>query len=147
MPQKRRRQPWGISVNFRPCVTHCNVACAHCDLRIPLIPSTARRPNDHQHSATNVPAFFTSDHICGEPLPLLHLVTEAARFDHKPVSFRENFLGIPNYPHSEKPYLSEWKRLLLNGKLKKPATGLTPPGLATAAALALKLTGSDKGIR
>jgi|ERR1700678_351845 hypothetical protein len=82
----------------------------------------------------------------GEALPLPALVTDAARFDHKPVSFRRNFLRVPIFPHSVKLYLSEWKRLLLNGEIQNALRLSLLPGLATAAALELKLTGSDKGI-
>jgi hypothetical protein len=45
-----------------------------------------------------------------------------------------------------KLYFSEWKKLLLNGELQSTLRLSLLPGLATAAALELKLTGSDKGI-
>jgi hypothetical protein len=82
----------------------------------------------------------------GEGLPLPLLVTDAARFDSEPVRFRRNFLRIPIFPHSVRLYLSEWKRLLLNGELRNTLRLSLLPGLATAAAVELKLTGSDKGI-
>jgi hypothetical protein len=82
----------------------------------------------------------------GEGLPLPLLVTDAARFDNELVRFRRNFLRIPIFPQSMRLYLSEWKRLLLNGELRNTLRLSLLPGLATAAAVELKLTGSDKGI-
>jgi hypothetical protein len=82
----------------------------------------------------------------GEGLPLPSLVTDGARFDSRPVHFRRSFLRIPIFPHSVKLYVSEWKKLLLNGELQSTLRLSLLPGLATAAALELKLTGSDKGI-
>jgi hypothetical protein len=82
----------------------------------------------------------------GEGIPLPSLVTDGARFDSSPVHFRRSFLRIPIFPHSMKLYFSEWKKLLLNGELQSTLRLSLLPGLATAAALELKLTGSDKGI-
>jgi hypothetical protein len=82
----------------------------------------------------------------GEGLPLPSLVIDGARFDSSPVHFRRSFLRIPIFPHSVKLYFSEWKKLLLNGELQSTLRLSLLPGLATAAALELKLTGSDKGI-
>ncbi|MGA2924103.1 MAG: hypothetical protein ABSE28_23635 [Candidatus Sulfotelmatobacter sp.] len=56
------------------------------------------------------------------------------------------FLRIPIFPQAARLYASEWKRLLLNGELQSTLRLSLLPGLAAAAALELKLTGSDKGI-
>jgi hypothetical protein len=82
----------------------------------------------------------------GEGLQLPDLVTSAARFGGKEIVFRRNFLRIPLVPHSAKLYASELTRLLLNGEIRNTLRLSLLPGLATAAAVELKLTGSDKGI-
>lgn len=82
----------------------------------------------------------------GDDLPLPSLVTDAARFGNELVSFRRKFLRIPIFPQAAKLYLSEWKRLLLNGELQSTLRLSLLPGLAAAAALEFKFTGTDKGI-
>ncbi|MFZ0198278.1 MAG: nucleotidyltransferase family protein [Candidatus Sulfotelmatobacter sp.] len=82
----------------------------------------------------------------GESLPLPPLVTYAARFGNELVRFKRKFLRIPIFPQAASLYASEWKRLLLNGELQSTLRLSLLPGLAAAAALELKLTGSDKGI-
>jgi hypothetical protein len=82
----------------------------------------------------------------GESLRLPDLVTNAARFGNERVSFRRQFLRIPIFPQAAGLYASEWKRLLLNGELQSTLRLSLLPGLAAAAALEMKLTGSDKGI-
>lgn len=82
----------------------------------------------------------------GTRLPLPSLVTEAARFGNERVSFRRRFLRIPIFPQAAKLYISEWQRLLRNGEVQNAFRLSLLPGLATAAALEFKLTGSDKGI-
>jgi hypothetical protein len=77
-------------------------------------------------------------------LPLL--VTSQARFRGDEVHFRRNFLRIPILPHSARLYAAELARLLLNGEIVSTLRLSLLPGLATAAAFELKLTGSDKGI-
>jgi hypothetical protein len=49
-------------------------------------------------------------------------------------------------PHSLNLYASELMTLLLKGELRNSLRLSLLPGLATAAALEQKLTGSDKGI-
>jgi hypothetical protein len=83
---------------------------------------------------------------CGKDLPLPPLVTSAARFGNELVHFRRKFLRIPIFPQAAKLYASEWKRLLLNGELQSTLRLSLLPGLAAAAALEFKLTGTDKGI-
>jgi hypothetical protein len=82
----------------------------------------------------------------GEGLSLPSLVTDAAQFGNELVHFRRNFLRIPIFPQSARFYASEWTRLLLNGELRSTLRLSLLPGLATAAALEMKMTGSDKGI-
>ncbi len=82
----------------------------------------------------------------GRELVLPPLVTRSAQFGNERVCFKRNFLRVPLFPHSARLYASEWKRLLLNGEIRNTLRLSLLPGLATAAALELKLTGSDKGI-
>jgi hypothetical protein len=83
---------------------------------------------------------------CGTDLPLPKLVTDAARFGNELVHFRKKFLRIPIFPQAARLYASEWKRLLLNGDLQSALRLSLLPGLAAAAALEFKITGTDKGI-
>src|SRR5437879_552410 len=82
----------------------------------------------------------------GEGLALPAAVTSAARFGGVEVHFKRNFIRIPLLPHSAGLYASELVRLLLNGDIRSTLRLSLLPGLATAAAVELKLTGSDKGI-
>jgi hypothetical protein len=82
----------------------------------------------------------------GEPIPLPTQVTSAARFRGDKIHFRGNFLRVPILPHSAGLYATELRHLLTNGQLRNGLRLSLLPGLATAAALEFKLTGSDKGI-
>jgi hypothetical protein len=82
----------------------------------------------------------------GEALALPALVTDAAHFGNERVFYRRQFLRIPIFPQAARFYASEWRRLLLNGELESTLRLSLLPGLAAAAALEMKLTGSDKGI-
>ncbi|MGA8274651.1 MAG: hypothetical protein WB919_24050 [Candidatus Sulfotelmatobacter sp.] len=82
----------------------------------------------------------------GTGLPLPSLVTDSARFGNELVHFRKKFLRIPIFPQAARLYASEWKRLLFNGELSSTLRLSLLPPLAAAAALEMKLTGSDKGI-
>jgi hypothetical protein len=82
----------------------------------------------------------------GESLPLPALVTSAARFGPEHISYRKKFLRIPIFPQAARLYATEWRRLLLNGELQNTLRLSLLPGLAAAAALEFKLTGTDKGI-
>ena len=82
----------------------------------------------------------------GEALPLPSMIISAARFGNERVYFKRNFLRIPIFPQAARFYVSEWERLLRNGELQNTLRLSLLPGLAAAAALELKLTGSDKGI-
>jgi hypothetical protein len=83
---------------------------------------------------------------CGKDLPLPSIVRSAARFGNELVYFRRKFLRIPIFPQAAKLYVAEWRRLLLNGELQSALRLSLLPGLAAAAALEFKLTGTDKGI-
>ena len=78
--------------------------------------------------------------------PLPTLVKSAARFGNERVRFRKRFLRIPIFPQAARLYASEWERLLLDGEFQNTLRLSLLPGLAAAAALEFKLTGSDKGI-
>jgi hypothetical protein len=82
----------------------------------------------------------------GEGFPLPSAVTSAARFGSERTYFKRKFLRIPLFPQAARLYASEWERLLLNGELQNTLRLSLLPGLAAAAALELKITGSDKGI-
>jgi hypothetical protein len=82
----------------------------------------------------------------GSGVPLNSLVTASAKFGTDQVRFRRDFLRVSILPHSMNLYASELMTLLLKGELRNSLRLSLLPGLATAAALEQKLTGSDKGI-
>jgi hypothetical protein len=82
----------------------------------------------------------------GAPTPLPAMVRNAAQFGNETISYRRRFLRVPIFPQAVRLYFSEWKRLLLNGEMQSTLRLSLLPGLAAAAALEMKLTGSDKGI-
>jgi hypothetical protein len=82
----------------------------------------------------------------GYKLNLPPIVRDAATFGGDKIKVRERFLRMPLIPEGAKLYTLEVTRAALNGNI--PATlrlNLLPP-LAVAAAVAYKLTGSDKGV-
>jgi hypothetical protein len=80
----------------------------------------------------------------GVPLPTL--VQGAAKFGTSKVRFRKDFLRVPILPDSLNLYAGELKTLFFRGELRNTLRLTLLPGLATAAALEQKITGSDKGI-
>ncbi len=82
----------------------------------------------------------------GFGVPLPSLVTGSAKFGADQIRFRRDFLRVPILPHSLNLYAGELKTLLLKGDLRNSFRLSLLPGLATAAALEQKITGSDKGI-
>lgn len=82
----------------------------------------------------------------GYGVPLSALVTGSARFGREKIFFRRDFLRVPIVPQSINLYAGELKTLLLRGELRNTLRLSLLPGLATAAALEQKITGSDKGI-
>jgi hypothetical protein len=82
----------------------------------------------------------------GMGVPLDSIVTGSAKFGTDQVRFRRNFLRVSILPHSLNLYASELMTLLLKGDLRNSFRLSLLPGVATAAALEQKMTGSDKGI-
>jgi hypothetical protein len=82
----------------------------------------------------------------GSGVPLNSLVTASAKFGTDQVRFRRDFLRVPILPHSMNLYAAELMTLLLKGELRNSLRLSLLPGLATAAALEWKISGSDKGI-
>jgi hypothetical protein len=82
----------------------------------------------------------------GQGVPLPSFVSHSAKFGTGQVRFHRDFVRIPIVPHSLDLYASELMTLLLNGELRNTLRLSLLPGLATAAALEQKITGSDKGI-
>ena len=82
----------------------------------------------------------------GRGINLPDFVTRSARFSVGPVYYRRDFLRVPIVPYSLNLYAAELRKLVLRGELSNSLRLSLLPGLATAAALELKLTGSDKGI-
>jgi hypothetical protein len=82
----------------------------------------------------------------GSGVPLNALVTASAKFGTDEVRFRRDFLRVPILPHSMNLYAAELMTLLLKGELRNSLRLSLLPGLATAAALEWKISGSDKGI-
>jgi hypothetical protein len=82
----------------------------------------------------------------GEGLSLPTLVTSAAHFGNERVFFKRKFLRVPIFPQAARLYASEWERLLRNGELQNTLRLSLLPGLAMAAAVEMKVSGSDKGI-
>jgi hypothetical protein len=82
----------------------------------------------------------------GHGIPLPSIVTRSAKFHADQVSFRRDFLRVPILPHSLNLYAAELRTLVLRGQVGDSLRLSLLPGLATAAALELKITGSDKGI-
>jgi len=73
-------------------------------------------------------------------------VRESARIDVTEITFRREFLRVPILPHSMILFASELKNLLLRGDIRNSLRLSLMPGLATAAVVEQKITGSDKGI-
>lgn len=82
----------------------------------------------------------------GYGCPLPALVRGSSKFGTEKVRFRKDFLRVPILPHSLNLYAGELKTLLMRGDLRNSLRLSLLPGLATAAALEQKITGSDKGI-
>ena len=82
----------------------------------------------------------------GYGCPLPAMVTRSAQFSTEKVRFRRDFLRVPIVPQSLNLYARELTTLLLRGELRNTLRLSLLPGLATAAALEQKITGSDKGI-
>jgi hypothetical protein len=86
------------------------------------------------------------EHYRGMGLDLPRSVTETARFGGEQIYFAKDFLRVPILPQSARLYGTQLGGLLRKGELQSSARLGLLPWLATAAAVGLKLTGSDKGI-
>jgi hypothetical protein len=73
-------------------------------------------------------------------------IMDDARFFGTEVRLRKRFLRIPIFPQGASLYVKEWAKLLFNGELQNTLRLSLLPGLAAAAAVAAKISGSDKGI-
>ena len=93
---------------------------------------------------TIVSGYVESYRGFGVPLP--RRVTGSAKFRADQVAFRRDFLRVPILPHSLNLYAAELRTLVLRGQVRDSLRLSLLPGLATVAALELKITGSDKGI-
>ena len=82
----------------------------------------------------------------GIGVPLDPIVIDSAKFGTDQVRFRRDFLRVSILPHSLNLYASELTTLLLKGDFRNTFRLSLLPGLATAAAIEQKMTGSDKGI-
>ncbi len=82
----------------------------------------------------------------GKGIDLPQSVRSAARFGGDQITFAKGFLRVPILPHSVRLYASEWANLMLRGQVRSTARLSLLPWLATAAAVGMKITGSDKGI-
>jgi hypothetical protein len=82
----------------------------------------------------------------GYAAPMPAFVAESARISAQDIVFRRQFLRVPIIPHSVALYMSELRSLLLKGEVRNTLRLSLMPGLATAAVVEQKLTGSDKGI-
>ena len=79
-------------------------------------------------------------------IPLPALVTASAKFGVDEVHYGRAFLRVPILPHSLNLFAGELRTLVMRGEVRNSLRLSLLPGLATAAALEMKLTGSDKGI-
>ncbi len=82
----------------------------------------------------------------GYGVPLPAFVMKSAKFGTEQVFFRRDFLRVPIMPHSMNLYAKELRSFLARGDLRNGFRLSLLPCLATAAALEMKITGSDKGI-
>ena len=86
------------------------------------------------------------EHYRGKGLDLPSTVRTASQFGGDKLHFRRDFLRVPILPESAALYASQLTTLLRNREFKNSARLSLLPYLATAAAVGMKITGSDKGI-
>jgi hypothetical protein len=82
----------------------------------------------------------------GTGLALPDFVRQSARFGGEQIYFAKDFLRVPIMPQSAKLYGTQLTGLLRKGEVHSSARLGLLPWLATAAAVGMKITGSDKGI-
>src|ERR1700693_255191 len=73
-------------------------------------------------------------------------VRSSAQFRGDKLQFRRDFLRVPILPESAALYAAQLTTLLRNREFKNSVRLSLLPDLATAAAVGMKITGSDKGI-
>jgi hypothetical protein len=86
------------------------------------------------------------EHYRGKGLDLPSFVRSSAQFRGDKIHFRRDFLRVPILPESAALYAAQLTTLLRNREFKNSARLSLLPYLATAAAVGMKITGSDKGI-
>jgi hypothetical protein len=92
---------------------------------------------------------IVSDHIKryrGVPLALPDFVLAAARFGGKEIKPRARFLRVPVLPHGAALYTHQVTHAAARGDVPATFRLSLLPYLASAAAVAYKVTGSDKGV-
>jgi hypothetical protein len=82
----------------------------------------------------------------GTPLNLPAEVLEAARVNGNEVNVRAKFLRVPIMPHGAHLYTTQITKTALRGDVEGTFRLSLLPPLATAAAVAYRVTGSDKGV-
>jgi hypothetical protein len=82
----------------------------------------------------------------GKGVMLPGWIKAEAQLSGDQLALARDFLRIPIVPHSMKLYIAELGKMLQNRELQGMLRLSLLPGLATAAALSEKITGSDKGI-
>lgn len=90
-----------------------------------------------------------SDHVKryrGIPLALPKFVMAAARFGGKEIKPRARFLRVPVMPHGAALYTHQVTQAAARGDVPATFRLTLLPYLASAAAVAYKVTGSDKGV-
>lgn len=86
------------------------------------------------------------EHYRGQSLDLPSFVRSSAQFGGDKLQFRKDFLRVPILPESAALYAAQLTNLLRNRELVSSARLSLLPYLAAAAAVGMKITGSDKGI-
>jgi hypothetical protein len=92
---------------------------------------------------------IVSDHVQryrGIPLALPEFVLSAARFGGNEIKPRARFLRVPVMPHGAALYTHQVTQAAIRGDVPGTLRLSLLPYLASAAAVAYKVTGSDKGV-
>jgi hypothetical protein len=117
------------------------------DLDFEDLQSSAREAGIWEGVATYL--MIVSDYVRqyrGADLDLPLFVMDSARFGGELIYFARDFLRVPILPQSAGLYRTQLTGLLRKRELHSSARLGLLPWLATAAAVGLKITGSDKGI-
>jgi len=110
-----------------------------------------RRASESAKIWPGVATYLTivSDYVAryrGVRLNLPAMVNEHAQFGGERVAAKRRFLRIPIWPQGTRLYFSQLRATALGGEAAAALRLSLLPGLASAAAVADRLTGSDKGI-